>query len=172
MFNITLLKSEFEKDISEDEFNIDYLMQLTYTLNSRVIIRWNDYPINICMKYDIASMIGDIYQMVDNLLLWKKNEFNVSWPSSAFMAIWECTLVDETLTIKAYWTSIPGPTEELEKLRQRPDTIQVNLKHFLSEWYKLLLKIKEDNPQGKLKDAEDYWKFEEVLEELDSFLIN
>jgi hypothetical protein len=122
---------------------IGYIIESSFTIEEDVYINWNGFRIPLSVKYDISEIWNDIIFMIETIKKGQKKEFTIHFPSSGFFAAWDFMVIDDLLTIKAYWTEIRLSREELYNLRKVDIPIIIDKKSFLEEWNKILIPIRD-----------------------------
>jgi hypothetical protein len=139
----------FYIQISNPEFNKDINIASAETLSEAIedifpmetedaIINWNGTRIPLSYKYDISCICEDIIEMAERLLVEKKGNIQIEWPSNTFRATWDLTWEGNEIECSAIWHDVSGNMEEVLNCKNQ---ISMSLDDFLSEWGSIIRKI-------------------------------
>ncbi len=145
MFKIEIPASLFliekrELDIEDD--TVGYAIETLFAVDEKILMYWNGFEIPLSMKYDISDIWRDIIIMIRTIKENKKENFRIHWPSCTFFSTWCFTVDNNLLKIEAYWTDVGLSKEDLYKLRAANTPIIIDKLIFLSEWYKIIIFVK------------------------------
>jgi hypothetical protein len=94
------------------------------------VLSWGEADISLSYRYDIATMIDDLIEMLFTLHDQKAGEWRVAWPSNSFAATWTFEWSGDDLKIKATWRE----EFQADDYLKAHDTITVGKSFFLEEW--------------------------------------
>lgn len=123
-----------------DDDCIGDIIETLCSVDSDVIMVWDDFPFRLSWDYVIADIWNDILLMLRSINQGVES-FTIHWPCQAFFCRWEFRLKDTTMTIDAHWLSVCGRVED--QLRQKKHQIEISIIAFVEEWRALLSIVRE-----------------------------
>lgn len=99
------------------------------------IMMWNNIPIPLSYKYDIAYMIEDIIDLLKALRKAKTGTLKISWLPDTFRSDWIIKWDYEKIIIETFWDNTVG---NLTKLLNKIPKVSLNKCDFINEWKQLL----------------------------------
>jgi len=85
------------------------------SLDDYITMVWNEMPIYLSCRYDVSIVTNDIVRIVNELLKGYDVDFQNSWPSNTFYAIWNIVSCGEKVTIVADWINVFGDEDALNE---------------------------------------------------------
>lgn len=98
-------------------------------------ISWNDVAIPLEYKYDIAIIVDDLLEMLQQLLDLRGGELEVSFGSDTFNCVWHIRWGGGTVNIRPTWLGLRASVPQVEGLR-RP--VELGTIEFLKQWEPVL----------------------------------
>lgn len=119
--------------------SLDEAIETAFPLRTeRALMGWHNIVITLSYKYDVSVIVGDVIEMLKQLLSKESGQHLVEWPSSSFASRWSLAWDGDSLVIEAVWRDVSGG--HIEAL-QRTGNLNTTKMAFLAEWKMLLLKV-------------------------------
>jgi hypothetical protein len=118
---------------------LDGAIETIFVRNTEdLILVWHHIYVPLSYKYDVATMLMDILNMLITLQAEDKGSCSVEWPSNTFAARWDLSWEGDRLGVAADWRNVVGDTEGL--LRACP-SLTLEKSHFVREWKLVLERV-------------------------------
>jgi hypothetical protein len=92
---------------------IDVLESIFPLETDNLVLVWNNIPIQLNYKYDIAIMIWDFVDIVKFIQSDSDSELVIYWPSNTFASLWRLTKENRVMNIETKWDVVNGNIEKI-----------------------------------------------------------
>lgn len=135
VFKIQLSNPRSKVDRDEDASTLGEAIESLFPMdNEFALLIWNYVFVPLSYAADISEMIDDCLEMVEVLASAGPQTYEVHWPSSSFLAVWQIVTDGTRVRIVATWHTVIGSLEGLLNARNEVD---VGLDDFLGQWRRL-----------------------------------
>ena len=134
-FYIELGKPENNLSSDNEDSKLSEAIYTIFPLDAEdAVLHWGDETILLSYRYDIATIIDDIIQMIFTLKNNTAGKWHVDWPSNTFAGAWDFSWSGMFLEIKTKWREEFGASDYLTK----NNVIKIEKDKFLDEWKKII----------------------------------
>ena len=118
-----------------------FFWDLPHAYDSDVVLLFNEIPVKLDWKYDIAIIIEQIVdELMMPLITKPSGHVTIGWVSDTFRTDWELDWQNGHLQLRTHWGRVGvGPERQrLEALLNERSSLTIDVQSFLDEWRKLL----------------------------------